>query len=74
MDTTYKAFRNWDNLDCEEYLCMKDEENRKIDDPELNQDDPQKRQEFDDSDDFLKYDDTEDDQEEDSDKENQENN
>jgi hypothetical protein len=61
---TYKAFLNWDSWDGydEEYLCMKDDDKRKIDDPELNQDDPQERQEFDDSDDFHKYDDTDEDE------------
>lgn len=63
MEDLYKAFLSWDSWDGhdEEYLCMKDEEKRKIDNPELNHDDPQKRQEFEDSDDFHKYDDTDDD-------------
>lgn len=60
MDTIYQTFKNWDNIDCEGYWCDKD---RQIDDPGLNQDDTSRKsqEEFDNSDDFHKYDDTDED-------------
>ncbi|AWI26449.1 hypothetical protein HYN49_11350 [Flavobacterium pallidum] len=62
MESTYNTFKNWDDIDCEGYLFDKDIE-RQIDDPGLNQDDASRKsqQEFDDSDDFHKYDDTDED-------------
>jgi hypothetical protein len=65
MDTIYQSFKNWENIDCEEYWCDKDHD-RQIDDPGLNQDDASRKsqQEFDDSDDFHKYDDTDEDKSE----------
>jgi hypothetical protein len=61
MEAGYRTFRNWDNIDCEEYYFQSD---REIDDPGLNQDDMRSRDEedFDNSDDFHKHDHTEADQ------------
>ncbi len=66
MCAKYKTFKHWDDVDSEEYMFQKDND-RKIDDPELNQDDSYEkdRQEFDDSDDFHKYDDTDEDEKKD---------
>ncbi|OYU79560.1 MAG: hypothetical protein CFE23_13295 [Flavobacterium sp. BFFFF1] len=62
MASIYKTFRNWDQIDCEAYWCGANADKRDIDDPELNQDDTSRKsqQEFDDSDDFHKNDDTDD--------------
>jgi len=59
MCAKFKTFKNWDNIDSEEYLFQQDNE-RKIDNPELGEENAsdKKREEFDDSDDFHKYDDT----------------
>jgi len=59
MDSAYRTFSNWENIDPEEYLFQASAD-REIDDPGLNQDDSreQQQEDFDDSDDFHKNDDT----------------
>lgn len=59
MDSSYSMFSNWKNIDSEEYFFQKDKD-REIDDPGLNQDDAKEKQQqdFDDSDDFHKHDNT----------------
>lgn len=58
MESEYRTFRNWDDFN-EDY-SFQHYEDREIDDPGLNQDDAREKQQqdFDDSDDFHKNDDT----------------